>query len=305
MTQLLDIPEDDKELPRWLESILVSPNFGKTIAQLVYIQTEDSNPHASADAFTDKQLRQFAKVGLTDATYDQCKAFLRQPAALVALNDAIFAEGDSYWIQRIANASRADHQFLDEFAKANFAPVDSEISRSKERSNSDNGQARDAADSSFSRRSIFALAAALLVAAFGYSYYQNNLAPKGEDWGWQSANALPRNLPQDEYLRSIGEVALEWFEQPSNTPAQLAANLQTLSSGCQRLIEDDHPSLSDANREWLIEKCTDWKQSIDLLVDSASEIEHLDEAKQQAIKNAADDLVSKISLTLNNRADAT
>ena len=81
----------------------------------------------------------------------------------------------------------------------------------------------------------------------------------------------------------------------------LATNLQSLSTGCQRLIDAPHPPLSSDQRAWVIEKCELWKKDIDQLLVDAKAIGG-DDGKMTVVKNAADDLVSRIALALTNKS---
>jgi hypothetical protein len=112
---------------------------------------------------------------------------------------------------------------------------------------------------------------------------------------------MPQGVSADQYFQSLGDSAEEWFKQKSMTAETLASNLQSLSSGCQRLIDAPHESLSSDQRAWLIEKCEVWKKDIDQLLADAKAIGD-DSNALTAVTNAADDLVSKIALALINQS---
>ena len=112
---------------------------------------------------------------------------------------------------------------------------------------------------------------------------------------------MPEGVSAEQYLQSLSDSSEEWFDQKSTTADMLATNLQSLSTGCQRLIDAPHQPLSPDQRQWLVEKCELWKEDIDQTLADAKAIGG-DGSKLTVVKNAADDLVSKISLALTNKS---
>ena len=108
------------------------------------------------------------------------------------------------------------------------------------------------------------------VAAVGLGVWFLNANGSRDKWGWQTVASFPQNVSAVQYLQATSDSVLQWYEQPAHSPATLAASLEGLAQGCQQLIAAPHQPLGDADRDWLIEKCTAWKATIDQLHASAT-----------------------------------
>ena len=152
---------------------------------------------------------------------------------------------------------------------------------------------------------MLSLAATLL--GIGLSFYlvlQMTQSNRNSEWGWQSAQAMPESKSGSEYLQSLSQSGLEWFDQDRGSRDLLLARLEEFSAGCQRVIDAPHASLNDQDRDWLLEKCEAWKIQIDELASAAGNLDSNTGPDHLKLKNAADDLASKVGLALSERANS-
>ncbi len=296
MVHVLDIPENDAELGPWLESLLVSRDFGDVVSQLAFL-TQGMSPSEPSE-MSGETLEAIVNQGFSTVSQEQCRQLLKNSEVLIELNERIFENGSQYWMSKLEPAEADENQFFESTAASilgTSSPDDSRDAATELATNS------PTPSSGFSRRQLLAMAASVLAILCGVYLVQNAGSESDTPWGWQSAQAMPQGVSADQYFQSLGDSAEEWFKQKSMTAETLASNLQSLSSGCQRLIDAPHESLSSDQRAWLIEKCEVWKKDIDQLLADAKAIGD-DSNALTAVTNAADDLVSKIALALINQS---
>jgi hypothetical protein len=298
VVQILDIPENETELRPWLESLLVSRDFGDLVSQLAFLR--QGVPAVESPAMSEENKEAIINSGLSVIGQDQYRHLLKNPELLIELNERIFEIGAEYWMSKLEPATAKEDQFFKSSAAS--------ILGTQSLSNSQNGagdlsRATKSAPSTtgVSRRQLFAIAASILAVLCGVYFVQSAGSVNDTPWGWQSAQAMPEGGSAERYLESLSDSAEEWFDQKSGTPEQLATNLQSLSTGCQRLIDAPHQPLTAEQRAWLIEKCELWKEDIDQLLADAKVLDG-EPRKMIIVKNAADDLVSKIALALTNKS---
>ena len=298
MVQILDIPENETELASWLESLLVSRDFGDLVSQLAFLG--QGVPTAESPEMSEETKDAVIESGLSVVTQDQCRQLLKNPELLIELHERIFETGSEYWMSKLEPATTAEDQF--------FKSTAASILGGQPSSNSQDAVAdlsRPTGSvpepSGVSRRQMLAMAASILAVVCGVYLFQSAGSASESPWGWQSAQAMPNGVSAEQYLQSLSDSSEEWFEQKSTTADMLATNLQSLSTGCQRLIDAPHQPLSPDQRAWLVEKCELWKKDIDQTLADAKAIGG-DGSKLTVVKNAADDLVSKISLALTNKS---
>lgn len=297
MVQILNIPENETELALWLESLLVSRDFGELVSQLAFLG-QGVSPAESTE-MPEQTKEAIIESGLSKVGPGQCRLLLRDPKLLIELNERIFETGSQYWMSKLEPATADEDQFFNRTVSilGGQPPSNSQddvaaVSRATDSVSEPSG---------FSRRQLLAMAASILAVVCGVYFFQSSGAASDTPWGWQSAQAMPEGVSADRYLRSLSDSAEEWFAQKSTTAEMLAANLQSLSTGCQRLIDAPHRPLSPEQRHWLVEKCELWKKDIDQFLADAKAIGG-DVSKLKVVKNAADDLISKIALSLTNKS---
>ena len=269
MVQLLDIPEDDAELGLWLESLLVSRDFGDLVSQLAFLR--QGLPPVESPNISEETKEAIIKNGLSEVSQDQRRQLFKSPELLIELNERIFENGSQYWMSKLEPSHAAEDQFFENTAASIFGTLSSSESQNDVTELS--SVAKSAPSSSgVSRRQLLAMAASILAIVCGVYLFQSAGPQSNTPWGWQSAQAMPKGASANEYFLSLGGSAEEWFDQKSTTADMLASNLQSLSNGCQRLIDAPHGALSSDQRAWLIEKCGAWKKDIDQLLADAKAI---------------------------------
>lgn len=305
MSHLLDIPDDDAQLPGWIEQMLVSPEFGEIASQLQFLNQSASSQGSSAivaptKSLDDATLREIATDGLASRDLETCRQLLRHPQSLVDLNDLIFEHGSDYWMGKIpqpgeeGQASQAE--WLSQVRDQLFAGVaEPSVARS-----ANAGSA--VASSGPTRRMWLAIAASIAAVGLGVAFSPLFDAPPQTAWGWMQEDALPANVSADKYLAATSDSVLQWFDRSNDTADELSANLQHLAAGCQKLIDAPHEPLSEVDRAWMLERCLAWQPAIHSLADSAAALSPDDQRAITEIRNDADDLVSRIANALKKRA---
>ena len=303
MKTILEIPDNLDQVNRWIEDLIVSPDFVTLVGQLQVVNSLADDQMALT--ISDSKLNEIAISGMDGCTLEECQALLRSPEKLFQLHGQIFEAGSDYWIDKIKN-DPTESQFLNQFSSELFEERDSEPrSKNSLRSQNESAQLDRANPSGVSRR-LISLAAVVGFLGLSLYYIVSLVQTDASSWGWQSKMAVTETTTPSEYLQTLSRSGLEWFDQRRGTPAQLAARLEEFSLGCQRLIESPHAPLSDADRKWLIEKCQTWKGKIDQLASAAKALDPSSSADAdfENLKDAADDLASKISLAISRRAES-
>ena len=303
VTGLLDIPENDQEIQHWLEGLLVSKDFGAAIAQLAWL---NSAAPSSVEAYgeiaelSDSEVASIVENGLSVVSDARCRALLRRPERLIELNHKIYELGAPYWMKQIRQSAETE-SFLADFASQNFAE-ESQASQPAQSQQERTQRHQPPSQKGFSRRQLLSMAASVAVVALGVWFF--NGSGDGDKWGWQTVASFPQNVSAAQYFQTTSDSVLQWYEQPAHSPAALTASLNGLAKGCQQLIAAPHQPLGDADRDWLIEKCTAWQTTIDQLHASAQQLKPNNNQGAAQLKNRADDLVSKIAKVLSDRAKA-
>jgi hypothetical protein len=139
------------------------------------------------------------------------------------------------------------------------------------------------------------LAAGLLVAVASWSFLRPAAGPSAA-WGWNRSDVFAAAAP-DAYLDRLAGAAGEWSGADLDSEAALAARLRDLLAGCDRLIAAPHASLDDADRDWLVERCRAWRETIAGHADALAASHDV-----AAVRAAANATVEKLSAALRTRA---
>ncbi|MBM83384.1 MAG: hypothetical protein CMJ78_22730 [Planctomycetaceae bacterium] len=90
--------------------------------------------------------------------------------------------------------------------------------------------------------------------------------PFGNDppasWGWLAKSSLDESLAPPEYLNRIADGGEQWFNKRPKDRVELSQRIREFSLGCGRLIEARHSCLSEADRNWLLDRCLAWSTKL-------------------------------------------
>jgi hypothetical protein len=116
-------------------------------------------------------------------------------------------------------------------------------------------------------------------------------------WGWQRPGVIAGDVNRQAYLNRLADAAEEWFAKRPATASALADRLTELRRGCTTLILADHPPLTPADRQWLVQKCRGWATVID------GHLAALEAGKPtDQVETDADATVRKLSHALREKA---
>jgi hypothetical protein len=71
------------------------------------------------------------------------------------------------------------------------------------------------------------------------------------------------NASPSVYLHALADAAGDWFSKRPNDAPGLARRINEMRRGCSTLILAEHRPLSDADRDWLRERCRAWAGKFD------------------------------------------
>jgi hypothetical protein len=117
-------------------------------------------------------------------------------------------------------------------------------------------------------------------------------------WGWDRPTALAAGATSADYLNNLADAAEEWFAQTRDDSRHLARRLTEMRRGCDRLLAAPHAPLSQADRDWLLERCRTWSEKFD---DQLAALQS-GERSLQAVREEADATVKQLIRALRGRA---
>jgi hypothetical protein len=304
----LEIPDDTKALPGWLDRHLVGPDLGALVAELEAVHGPVAREVALLNVLGNHRNDVLAQ-GLATLPKDRLRRLLRQPRLLLDLQELILISGGPYWFDRAAQGPQR-------------AAVDRGWQRlaaslATERTGQATVPSRSVipmltpipvpslpARSRWYRRgwvlSLTTIAAALLVVAAAVRWHAVEPRQAGVAvvaWGWSRPGALSQELPRADYLNRLADEAHEWFDRRPEDRAGLARRLAEFRQGCTTLIQARHRPLSAEDRAWLVEKCRAWAAKFDGYLAAVG-------AGQDPlqVRGQADETINRLLATLRDRA---
>jgi hypothetical protein len=142
----------------------------------------------------------------------------------------------------------------------------------------------------------FALAvAASLLVALGVWWTRPDPAPT---WGFDRPGVLASDASAAELYQTLASAAGEWSRKRPASAAELERRLAEFRHGCDTLLAAPLPQLPAAEREWLRERCTEWRSQLD---DRLADIRSGEPV--EAVRQRADELAAGIAEELTARAE--
>lgn len=272
--RILTIPPETDRWPTWLEEQLVDVHLHDLVAELQMMRDAEGltdDPVALQSLLSTDELTAIAERGLRELGTRALQDLFRNPESLFELQDHILIHGSSYWdsVHRSAESLQAAERVSTAVAAR---PTDV------------SPPARHEPDQQPTRRNvIFWLTSVVAVALIAVAVLQNpGTGFSGRILGRRGLITNDVGSSQ-EYFERLGNAGMEWFEFKSKDRTQLVTLLQEVSSDCQLLIEAEHQVLSAAERARFVDKCTKWKQKIDVVLAQLQSGElSLKEAEEQA-----------------------
>ena len=251
---ILEIPDSDEDRATWLENQLVSKRLPEVVAQLIafkQIAAKDATTTKTLDLdeFVRKRGDALYQDGLKAISADDLHRLLQDPESLFQLQTLVFAHGSTYWDRIIqADPVRASQVLATGMEKEAAA---SSISKTPSSSKV------------FWWASLAAAAVVMLVVGFQVlSGRSNDLSSE-----LAAASILGSNASAPEYFTQIADAGQAWNEIVYSDQTELLDGLAKFSVGCQKLIDAPHRPLGAKQKQWLKDKCGNWKAKIDSVHD--------------------------------------
>jgi hypothetical protein len=301
-----DIPEDDGLLASWLEAKIAGPHLGELVTELEVLREADQSapstkrmdgrdlgPRTKLEDVLENRLRDVCQRGLAVVPSEALRRLFREPGLLIELQNRVLTEGGAYWDQKLqesdelAQGTDAGWARLSETLadKTKVSPFREAVSLRPTRP---------------VRWFVAGVAAAAAVAVIGIMVQDQIQGPAQvaqAGWGWNRANAFPRNVSGEQYLRILADEAEEWRRKQPDTPQALAQRINEFREGCSRLILDEHQPLKPPDRKWLVEHCHLWAKTLD------EQLAELEAGKDvAAVRGQVDQLVERLAKILRDQA---
>jgi hypothetical protein len=251
----LEIPDDPRELPHWLEQQMVGLDLAALVAELEAVHgraaPQPRDEGGGLDALLGAHLATVGERGLAALPPEILRRLLLQPRLLLDLQEHVLVSGGKHWQHLAATSEDLRRPFERGRARLDAilgAPAPAAAMRAPLRL----------------RWVIGAAAAALVLAAALWVYWPGRQpAGAGAAWGWSAPGVLRDEGPPSAYLNRLADAAEEWFQQRPEDAAKLDERIAELRRGCDRLIAAEHRPLAVADREWLVTRCRAWAGKLD------------------------------------------
>ncbi|WP_439630316.1 hypothetical protein [Gemmata sp.] len=310
----MTIPDEPAELPRWLERQLVSPDFGRLVAELL-AHFPSPPGDAPSQPLLDRWLSTAMRDGLGPVPAEVLSQLLRHPPTLAAFQERIALDGGPYWDSVLLQSDDLRDAFergklsLDRVLAADDTPPAATKQATRKASpkavpkSVPSGQVKPSPGRGYKVWAFASTAvAACLVVAVGY------LATRGPDepalpkaqiaWGWgkPSGLALDQQSPKG-YLNKLADSAEEWSAYQPSDATGVGTRVAELRIGCTRLMHSAYGPLTPADKAWLLEHCREWGRRLD------GHQQALDAGSDPLVVRAAvDETVQLIAATLRAKA---
>ncbi|MCA8995938.1 MAG: hypothetical protein KDA80_03110 [Planctomycetaceae bacterium] len=284
------LPTDPVAWPEWLEQQLVRGDLGQVVVELETLLQVDPAHTPDVRQILGSDFDKVLESGLSVLNGHQITELMKHPRMLLRLQEAVLIQGGDYW-STVDETDATKSAIIREWAAIEqqidpIVPDDGPTSET-------NGER---ASWFQSLRPLVALAAIVLV---GVTVWMTRPSPS--TWGFDQPGLLNASVSAHDYLDSLADAADTFDKKPLDTSVALGKRLSDFSHGCQTLLEAKHPQLSEASRKLLLEKCRDWKASIDgHLADLNSGAKPI-----EVIRDEANATVNKLVNKLREMADET
>lgn len=275
------IPDDPKAWAGWLEQHLVGLRLRDVIDELRLLPGSTSTP--LQDLLNQNQLSQVRQGGLSALPMNQIRGLLGSPESLLELQEEILINGGEYW------ASLPPAEDLKQATERVRRKLKNALSPEQRGKTSLEKPTATRTRSKFVVGLVSA-AAILLIGVFAW-----RMQPAGSGSILGQPGLLANDVSSSAaYFNRIAAAGNEWFDEHPCDSAQLISLLTNVSNDCQILIDADHKALSIAERDWLVAKCTNWKNKFDATLVSLQSAQ----LTFELAKREADDTMHKLVAAL-------
>jgi hypothetical protein len=259
----LEIPEDPRDLPHWLERQLVGLDLADLVAELEAVHGSEAarDEPGDLDALLGDRRDAVLERGLSAVPSETLRRLLRRPRLLLDLQERMLISGGDHW----RNLVEASEDLRTPFERGRHRLVGiTGRPTHEDRDEPRTLRAPGWASSSRLRWAVsLAAAASVLVGSFLYFWGRPKQVEVASGWGWSRPGALPEDGTASVYLNRLADAAEDWFKTRPDEPAALARRIGEFRQGCEVLLQAEHRPLSVVDRDWLVTKCRAWAARLD------------------------------------------
>jgi hypothetical protein len=288
----LEIPDNQSELPGWLERQLVSLELASLVADLEAVHGNREPVGVPIDGVLGEYREAALEHGLSALPKERLRELLLHPRILLDLQELILVEGGAHW-ERLAREG------LRSVVDRGWKRLDAFLTGRGGRSGFHGARVH----SSQGRWGRYLSYVALVIAASVLVSVLVNRAraprPTGE-WGW-NREALPQHVvSRGDYLKRLADEAQEWFRKRPSHADELARRIGEFRQGCSALILSKDKPLSTEDQQWLMKTCREWARKFD---EYLARVEAGEEPMK--IRALADETTNEIIQSLRERVGRT
>ncbi len=278
------IPQDSAQWPAWLEQRMVGLHLTDLVAELNCALQDESREYTSLDEICGQQINEVLKHGLSRLSTSQIRSLFKNPSLLLDLQERILTEGGIYW----DNVETFDSE---------QAAIEASTQRTVDflRRKLIGGVSKPKSDLSASIWGALAVAAVLLLAV---GVWRNLPGNSNKGWGFEQAGLLTADVSAAKYLANLADAAGQWSNKRPTSKGELVSRLTEFRRGCGLIIEAPHEQLSQADRQWLVQKCKEWAVKLEgIIVAIETEVGTL-----ETLQDQADQTIDRMQQALRDRA---
>ena len=281
---LLDLPDDSKDWPEWLERQLVGLRLRALIDQLkLVVKPMDQ---LTLDEVCGPELPEALERGLVAFSDSQICKLMAHPDLLLDLQERVFLEGSAYWDDVPRDDAHIDavvdqlplikqrirvESAIDEVPSQNIVPVrQTESIRAETRPGAAPIVRPKQTRMTSVRRSpsfwidrrmwigVGTLAATLLL-LLSWRF----MSPPKPAWGFSKSDLATVSARDASYLSFLESRAGDWFNKTPTNDQELDKRLSEFIIGCDALSRAPHLQLTNPqDRSWLVMRCNFWKSQL-------------------------------------------
>lgn len=308
----LKIPELRQERASWLEDRIVAQDFSEFVTQLDVMVTLDNRddrritPRLSLEEILGTDRDEFLNNGLAGISNDQFFSLLASPEALAELNEQVFMYGGKYWGQKIddalSHARKMDGNSASSTPKQSAIPGVDRIEAVTTKAKS--VRSNDRFKSNQVSRLFFVAASIAILICGGWLvrnafFDDSNNQQVAQAWGWERDDWFEEAKTPKQYMARMIEGANAWGKKPVDSKDAYVTRLKQLMKGCQKMIDAEHPLLTETQKEQLVLKCIAWKEEF---IDQFTEVTE-NPSEFRKTKKKTDATVEKAAIALGKILD--
>jgi len=301
----LDLPENTREWPNWLEQQLVGLELRDVVRQLELIgrgQLEGTWINPSLDSVLGDRRDALLETGLGSLNEAQLVSLIQHPRLLLELQEFVLIHGGDYW-SKVERSTEHETLVADEKQRLSRSVTDALLQsdaptkiESTIRRELDDKEGSRTTSVSWQRRTWLVFAAAV-AAAFLFAILPNFMATQPEGHFFAHRGLLNSSLKDGEFLRQVASVvSSDWNENATDKKA-LHEQLIAFRDSCDVLLAANLAQVDTAIAAEFKKRCEVWREKMVKNIDQLAS-----NAPFQEVQLEANATIGKLTQFLNELA---